>query len=180
MAELVSSTYSHALFEVAQEKNKLDDMLSEIKFVSETLIEFPNFYEILKTPQINSSEKKNITTKIFEGKISKETLNFLKIIIDKRREKQICDIADHFELLYCQHEGIVKGIAFTSMSMSEEQKKSLELKLSKKTGKNVTLENQIDKSLLGGVMIKFGDRVIDGSLKGKLKELEDSLNKIIV
>ena len=80
----------------------------------------------------------------------------------------------------CEYKGIVKAKAYSSISLSGEQIKKLEKKLSEQSGKTVEIESIVDKSLLGGVMIKFNDVVIDGSLKGKLKDLENNLNRIIV
>ncbi len=80
----------------------------------------------------------------------------------------------------CEYKGIVKAKAYSSISLSSEQIIKLEKKLSEQSGKTVEIENIIDNSLLGGIMIKFNDVVIDGTLKGKLKSLENNLNRIIV
>lgn len=180
MAELVSNTYSLALFDVGVEENRLDDLYDEIIFLRRTFKEYPEFYELIRTPKVSNPDKKKIVDNVFGEKLSKEIVNFLKIIIDKRRTSFILEITEDFEKKYYDYKGIVKAKAFTSMPLDEAQIKKLEQKLSLKTNKTVQIENCIDKTLIGGVMIKFNDVVIDGTIKGKLESLEKNLNEIIV
>lgn len=180
MAELVSKTYSQALFEVALESNKFDEFIEEFKFIVSVCKEQPEFYEILKTPKINISEKKKMIDEIFQGKISQEIINFTKIILEKRRVKNLFSISKEFERMVYEHKGIVKAKAITTIPLGKREIDKLQKKLSDVTQKSVILENEIDKSLIGGVMIKLGDRVIDGTIKGKLEQLENSLTQIIV
>ncbi|HBB29891.1 MAG TPA: hypothetical protein DC000_11745 [Clostridiales bacterium] len=180
MAELISTTYSTALFDVCVEENKVDEFMNEVGFINETLKNNDEFFEILKTPRININEKKKIIDNVFGDKVNKEIINFIKILIDKRRIGYIIDIANEFERMACEYKGIVKAKAYSSISLSSEQIIKLEKKLSEQSGKTVEIENIIDNSLLGGIMIKFNDVVIDGTLKGKLKSLENNLNRIIV
>lgn len=180
MAELVSTTYGAALFDVCVEENKVDEFINEIGFINETLKNNEEFFQILRTPRININEKKKIIDNVFGDKVNKEIVNFIKILIDKRRIGYIIAIANEFERMACEYKGIVKAKAYSSISLSSEQIKKLEKKLSEQSGKTVEIENIIDDSLLGGIMIKFNDVVIDGTLKGKLKNLENNLNRIIM
>jgi len=180
MAELVAKIYSQALFEAGKEENMLDEYLEEIKLINEVFSEYKDFFELLKTPNISINEKKNIIDETFEGKVSSEIKNFLKIILDKRRIKNIFEIIEEYEKLYNEHNGVVKADAYTTMPLDEDTLKSLEDKLSSITDKNVKLENKIDKSLIGGIKITLGDKVIDNSLKKKLWNIENSLKKLIV
>ncbi|MDW7668210.1 MAG: F0F1 ATP synthase subunit delta [Bacillota bacterium] len=180
MAELVARRYSQALFEVGKEENKLDEYLEEIKFIGDVCIEYKDFFELLKTPKISISEKKDVFEETFEGKISKEVSNFLKIILDKRRINNIFEITKEYEKLVDKHNGVVKADAYTTTPLEQETLKLLEEKLSKTTDKNVKLTNKIDETLIGGVKIILGDKVIDGTLKKKLTNIESSLKKLIV
>jgi F-type H+-transporting ATPase subunit delta len=180
MAELVAKIYSQALFEVGKEDGKLDEYLEEIKFVGDVCSEYKEFFELLKTPKISINEKKNVFEETFEGKLSSETNNFIKIVLDKRRIKNIFEIIKEYEKLVDKHNGVVKADAYTTMPLDEDTLKSLEDKLSSITDKNVKLENKIDKSLIGGIKITLGDKVIDSSLKSRLSNIENSLKKLIV
>jgi F-type H+-transporting ATPase subunit delta len=180
MAELVAKTYSQAIFEVGLEKNSLDLYLEELKAVTAICKEYGDFYEILKSPKINTDEKKKVIENVFNGKVSLEIINFLKIILDKRRIKDLFSILKEFENLIYAHKGMVKAVAITTVPIGEKEIELLKNKLYEITGKKVELMNQIDESVLGGVLIKFGDRVIDGTLRGKLNKLQNSLKEIIV
>lgn len=180
MAELISTTYSSALFDVCVEENKVDEFMNEMLFINDSIKNNKEFFEILKTPRININEKKKIIDDVFSDKVNKEIVNFIKILIDKRRIGYITDIADEFERMACEYKGIVKAKAYSSICLNDDQIKKLERKLSEQSGKTVEIENIVDKSLLGGVMIKFNDIVIDGTLKGKLEDLQNNLNRIIV
>ena len=180
MAELVARRYSEALFEVGKEDNKLDEYLEEIKFIGDVCSEYKDFFELLKTPKISINEKKDVFEETFEGKISKEVNNFLKIILDKRRINSIFQITKEYEKLVDKHNGVVKADAYTTIPLDKDKLKTIENKLSSMTNKKVKLENKIDKSLIGGIKIKIGDKVIDDTIKTKLSDIEKSLKKLIV
>jgi len=180
MAELVAKVYSQALFEVGLDINSLDLFLEELKAVTTACREYPDFYEILKSPKIKTDEKKKVVQEVFGKNQSEEINNFIKIILDKRRIKDLFSIAKEFEDLIYEHKGIVKAIAYTTKPLTVDEQLALKEKLQFMTKKEIELINRIDVNLLGGVMIKLGDRVIDGTLRGKLNRLQSSLKEIIV
>jgi F-type H+-transporting ATPase subunit delta len=180
MAELVSKTYSEAIFDVAIEEGRLDDIQREFELVAQTLIEYPEFYEIICTPKIGNSEKKTVILETFENHVSQTLLNFLKIIIDKKRGTDILDIIKDFDRRVDEHKNIVKAKVESVIPLTEEQLETLKGNLNKLTGKEVLLSNQINPALLGGISIQMGDRVIDGSVKFKLEGMLEGLTQIII
>lgn len=180
MAELVAKTYAGALFEVALEEKSIDKYLEEINFIVDSCKKNPQFYQILNTPEIKNDEKKKVIDKVFGKKINKLIINFIKILIDKRRIKNLYLIAEKFESIVTDYKGIVKVTAVTAMPLDKDDIKKLKKRLALATGKEIKLDNQIDKDLIGGILIKLGDKVIDGTVKGKLEELEKKLTQIIV
>jgi F-type H+-transporting ATPase subunit delta len=180
MAERVAKTYSQAFFEVGLENNNIDVFMEELKVVGDMFNEYPDFYEIMTSPKLNTVEKKKIIGEVFKDKATDEISNFMKILIDKKRVKEIFSIVEQFENLIYEHKGIVKATAITTVLLGKDEKDSLIKKLESITGKKVELINEIDKSVLGGVLIKLGDQVIDGTLRGKLNNLQKSLKEIIV
>lgn len=180
MAELVSKTYSEAIFDVAIEEGRLDDIQREFELIAKTLIEYPAFYEIICTPKIGNSEKKTVILETFENHVSQTLLNFLKIIIDKKRGTDILDIIKDFDRRVDDHKNIVKAKVESVIPLTEEQLETLKGNLNKLTGKEVILSNQINPELLGGISIQMGDRVIDGSVKFKLEGMLEGLTQIII
>lgn len=176
MAELVSKRYALALFEAGDELEKIDVFKDELTLLKGLFENEDRFLEVLSHPRINKTEKKEMIDKILKGKISEEMLNFLYILIDKRREKNIIDITDEYEELYNKHNNIIKVVAKTAVPMEEKAKEKLISVLSEKLNKTIELTNPVDEKLMGGVLLQIEDRLIDGSLKGQLEDI----GKVIV
>ncbi|KXG76262.1 F0F1 ATP synthase subunit delta [Thermotalea metallivorans] len=180
MVELVAKSYAEALFDVALELNQLDQYGAELNFVMESFQQHPEFFELYKTPRISNEEKKRIIEAVFQGKISPEVMNFLKILSDKRRTGVIEAIVKSYHKLVHEHQNIAEALAVTTVPMKDEDKAALEVKLSKMTGKKVILKNEIDTTIIGGMLVRIGDKVIDGTVQGRLNKLKESLAQIIV
>lgn len=180
MAQLVAKTYAKALFEVATESNQLDKFAEELKFVLETFQHHPMFYELYKTPQISNDEKKGIISEVFEKTLSAEVMNFLKILLDKRRTGNFEEIAKEYQRLANDYNNIVEGVAVTAISLKKEDQDKIESKLSNITGKKIKLKNEVDPSIIGGILVRIGDKVIDGTVQSRLGELQEDLAQIIV
>jgi len=104
---------------------------------------------------------------------------FLKIIIDKDRVSAIETVEKSYKVLLNEKNNIIEGIAITAVAMSQEEIKQLEAKLSSKYNKNVTLENKVDKSILGGVLVRLGNEEIDGTVKTRLAKMKYQLSQVI-
>lgn len=180
MAELIAKRYAEALFEVAQEDNTLQPVREELEFVGSCLKENQEFEKLLNSPLVNSNEKKEILTNIFKGKLSNEILNFLYILVDKRRTNAIHDIIREFNKMADASKNMVEGVAITAITLDQETLLKLQVQLSMASGKNVKLTNEVDKQIVGGVLIKIGDKVIDGTLKNRLGHLKQQLAQVIL
>ncbi len=180
MAKLVASVYSDALFEVAVEENKSDLFLEELQFVIDTFNKYPEFYELFKTPKINVEEKKQVVTEVFGEKLSTEMLNFLKIVLDKKRGNAMKQINDEFIDKILHHKGIEKATAESAVPLSDDEMTRLKKELSVLTGNEIILSNVINPDVIGGVLLRIGDKVIDGSLKKRLEDMKETLAQIIV
>lgn len=180
MAELVSKTYSEAIFEVALEEGRLAELQQDFEFVGSALKSHPEFFEIIKTPKINITEKKAVLQETFGGHISQTLLNFLKIIIDKNRGTDILDIKRDFDARVDEHHGVVKATVESVVPLTENQLADLTKKMVAMTGKKVDVTTVINPELLGGLVIKLGDRIIDGSVKFKLQGMLEGLTQIII
>lgn len=178
MAELVGRRYAKALFEVANELNKLEQFKNEINSVSNIFESEPKLKAIFEHPKLSKNEKKELTNSLLEGNISQEILNLIYVIIDKGREKYIKTISLEYTSLSNEKQGIIEAKAITAVPMDEIEKIELQKKLSARFGKKVILENTVDKSVIGGVLIRVEDKVIDSSIKGKLEMIEKSLKDI--
>ncbi|RKD31532.1 F0F1 ATP synthase subunit delta [Thermohalobacter berrensis] len=175
MAKLVSKRYAEALFEVALEMDKLDNFKEEISDISNVFESEEKLKIVFEHPKLSKKEKKDIVDSIFKDRVSQEILNLLYIIIDKGRERYITEIKKEYIKLYNEEKNIVEAVAITAVPMAEEEKVKLQNRLSEKLNKNIVLKNKIDKKVIGGVLIKIGDKIIDSSIKGQLDNIAKKL-----
>lgn len=180
MEKLVSKVYAQALFDVAIESDKLDKFEEELQYINGIFQQHPELNKLYKTPRIDSQDKKEIIAQVFKDGISQEVMNFLKILLDKGRASNFEDIVKDYRRLANAHNNILEAVAITAIPMPDVEKLALENKLSNLTGKVVKLENKIDNSILGGILVRIGDKVIDGTIQSRLDELQENLTKIIV
>ncbi len=178
MAELVSARYATALFDVAVEGNKKKELMEELNNINFLFEENKSFMEIYKSPVISNSEKKDLIKKIFEGKVSDYMYNFLRVLVDKNRVSYISGIFNEFKKLYNDSENIAEAIAITAIKLSDEKLEKLKANLCKITNKTIILENQVDKEVIGGMLIKIGEQELDGTLKKRLNEIKENLREI--
>lgn len=182
MAELVGKRYATALFQAVQESNTTDaaTVLQELTGIQQSMVQIPAFHQFFNSPVIGDDEKKQFITDSFKGKISMELFHFLLILVDKSRENSFNDMVNTFHQLTQALQNKVKAVAVTAVPMSEDAQAKLAASLSTMSGKTVTVENQVDESLVGGVVVRMGDRVIDGSVRNRLSLLKEELTEMIV
>ena len=169
----VGRRYSKAIFEIAEEKNQVKEiyeMLNSAMVLYRTDKEFKNF---ILNPLIDSEQKKSVLNEIF-GKDNSENLNILLYILDKGRMNCIKYIVAEYLKIYYRKNRILDVKATFTKELTDEQKKKLIDKLSQKTGKEINLEIKIDKDILGGGIIKIGDKIIDGSIRRELDNWKKS------
>lgn len=178
MAKLVGTTYGEALFELAVEEGKEDEFLDEIIQLKELLGQNPDFGKLMNHPKILKENKLEVLEEVFKGRISDELLGFLHLIVTKDRYGDIDQILDYFVDEVKSLKGI--GIAYvtTAMDLSEAKKKEIEAKLLATTSyKKMEMHYQVDGELIGGMVIRIGDRVVDSSVRNKIFELQRELLK---
>lgn len=180
MAELVALTYSKALFEVSKENNSVDRVLKEINFIKTAFEEEPDFFELYQSPRINTAEKKNIMKKIFHEKLCSEVMNFINVLLDKKRTSSFLDISNEYIRLANQYKNIIGGTIYSAVELRDKQLKEIEEKLSSVTKQSVKLKVVVDPSIIGGLKVKIGDKVLDTTIYSKLKDLRETIDSIIV
>ncbi len=175
MAKLIGKRYALALFDAGQELEKLDSFKEELNYITSVLNKESDLVSILEHPKISKKDKKELIVNIFGKNISEEIMNFLYIIIDKGREKNILDINKEYKYLYNEKKNVVEAVAVTAVPMDKSSQDKLTVVLSEKLGKTVKIQNQIDKTILGGVLLKMENKIIDGTIKGRLESMEKTI-----
>ena len=179
MINIVASRYAEALFQVGEETDSTDKLYGELKAVVDIVKENKDISNILRSPLVSKEEKYDLISKVFDGKLSQIMINFLKILADKDRLALLADIEKDFKVLLNEKNNILEGIVITAVPMKEEEVKELQTKLSAKYNKTVVLENEVDKSVLGGVLVRLGNEEIDGTVKNRLDKMKEQLSQVI-
>ncbi len=179
MAKLISKTYGDALFELAVEEDKIDVLLEEIEQLLKILAENEDFGRLMNHPKIINEEKIEVANNVFAGRISEELLGFLTIIISKDRYREIDEILKYFVARVKEYKGIGIATVTTAVPLKDGQCKEVEQKLLDTTRyQSMEISYSVDASLIGGMVIRIGDRVVDSSIKTKLSTLQKDLMKV--
>jgi F-type H+-transporting ATPase subunit delta len=181
MAKLVSKTYGEALFETCMEKgaDKAVELMEEIEVVRNVLAENPQFDELMKHPGIPKQEKLETVKEVFKGRVSDELEGLLEVVISKERYKDLPAIFSYFTDRVKEQQKI--GIAYvtTAVELTKDQEAAVERRLLETSGYNkMEMHFDRDGSLIGGMVIRIGDRVVDSSIRTKLDGLTKQLLQI--
>ena len=177
MIDVIANRYAEALFQLSEEENITKEIYNELHDVVEVIKNNKELDNVLKSPLVAKNEKTQLIEALFNNKINNDLKNFLKILVEKGRISSLKSIELTFKELLNDKHNIIEGTVISAIALTEKQVKELEEKLSKKYNKNVTLENEVDQSILGGVLVRLGNTQIDGSVKTRLNNIKDNLLK---
>lgn len=179
MAKLVSKTYGDALFELALEENAVDMLAEEVQAVSEILRENEDLLKLLNHPKISKEEKLQIIENVFKGRVSDYLTGFLKLVVNKDRYQEIPAIFSLFLDKVKEYRNIGVAHVTTAVIMNDVQKKQLIKRLLDTTSyQSFEMHYEVEEELIGGMVIRIGDRIVDSSIRTKLEEMSRSLMKI--
>ena len=179
MIDVIANRYAEALFQLSEEEHITKEIYNELHDVVEVIKNNKELDNVLKSPLVAKNEKTQLIEALFNNKINNDLKNFLKILVEKGRISSLKSIELTFKELLNDKHNIIEGTVISAIALTEKQVKELEEKLSKKYNKNVTLENEVDQSILGGVLVRLGNTQIDGSVKTRLNNIKDQLTQVI-
>lgn len=179
MAKLVSKTYGDALFELAMETGQMDSLFEEAKRLLEIIRTNGDLEKIMNHPKIVIEEKQKIIEDIFKDRASREMIGLMLMIIAKGHYNEFDSVLEYFITQVKEYKKIGTAYITSAMDLSLLQKDLIRRKLLETTD-YVQFEfiYHIDPSLIGGIVIRIGDRVVDGSVKNKLARLTSELSKL--
>ncbi|TCP20257.1 ATP synthase F1 subcomplex delta subunit [Scopulibacillus darangshiensis] len=176
MSEAVAKRYAQALFEIAKEHGQVDSYEAQLKMVKETIAASKELRQVLNHPQIDKKDKKALIEKLFHSDTSTEMLNLLYVLVDRSRENIIPYLYLDFVDFANDDRGIVDMIVTTATPMDEEEQRKFTEELAAKLQKKLRLTIKVDKDIIGGMIVKVGNRVFDSSIAGKLQRFKRELN----
>ena len=172
--DAVAVRYAESLFDLAKEMNQVEAYSKDIDLIRTVFESDPSFVPFFSHVLIDEA-KCALLDKSFKGQVNDYVVNFLKLLVRKRRMRYVMEIIEAFKALTNEHFGILEGILYTNYDISVQEVKEVEDALSKKENKTIRLRVVNDPSLIGGIKVEINNRVFDGSIKNKVALLKKEL-----
>ncbi len=176
--QVVAKRYGQALFELAKEKDCLQSVQQDLQQILAVIADSTELQGVIANKLMQAEVKQRVFKQLFDNRINSISLNFLLLVLQKQRENALEQIAKQFNNLADQDAGIVKAKVKSAVRLEPDYLKKLQQALGQATKKQVELELELDRSIMGGIVVRIGDRIIDGSVAAKLKLLEKHLKSV--
>ncbi len=173
--DVIGKRYAEAIYDIAAGKNQLKEVYEILEVVLESYERDKEFRDLINHPGLSVEAKKEILIKVFGKVLDEFSKTVLEYIVEKDRLIYIKSILKEYLKLYYLRNNIVEVEAIFAIEPNEVQRKKLIEKLEKMTAKKVELSIKTDKTIIGGGIIKIGDKIMDGSLKRQFEMLKSNL-----
>ena len=175
----LAGRYAVALFEIAEEEKSLDRVADELAGLASLLSDNEDLQQITTSPIISLANKSAAMAALVKaGNFSKTVENFIGVVTNNRRLDQLNNIINEFNRMLSHHRGEVNASVVTAYKLDKKQLDALSKKLKSMVGSDVNVETEVDETLLGGMVVRLGSRMIDSSLKTKLANLEATMKEV--
>lgn len=172
---IIAKRYANALFQLGQEQSKLEQMETELRTLREVYRHNHELVTFLQHPRVTVDQKKKLVNDSFNT-FSTEIVNTLKLLIDRHREEIVPEMIEAFIIKMNDAKGIADATVYSTRELSDQEKKRISETFAPKVGKrSLNLTNIVDSSILGGMRLRVGNRIFDGSVSGKLSRMERKL-----
>jgi F-type H+-transporting ATPase subunit delta len=176
MADLrAAKRYAMALFETAQKQSILQAVENDLDAVIQLLEETPAFRQMWNSPLIPSGRKRDLLAQLFADSIQNLTLSFLRLLVDKRREELLIPVRAEIHQMADSFSHLVRAEAVFAVPPTVAEQDELRASLEQRTGEKVEMTVTVDPEILGGVVVRLRDTIIDGSVRGTLERLREQL-----
>jgi F-type H+-transporting ATPase subunit delta len=170
----VAGTYAEALYEAAADQGAVDAVSDDLGAVRAALAETPALRQVLESPEVDTSRKKAVVTELLGG-LNPLVNGFVQVLLDRGRVEELDDIAAAYKERVDRAEGRVTVEAVTAVPLTPELRQRIREKVKAQTGRDAELTEVVDPSVIGGLLLRVGDVVVDGSLRSRLTELRRTL-----
>ncbi|MCF8461889.1 MAG: ATP synthase F1 subunit delta [Flavobacteriales bacterium] len=172
----VATRYAKSLLDLVAEKGNLEEAFNDMTLVKKTCSENRDLVVLLKSPVVNVEKKVSILTAIYEKNVSKVTMLFIALITKNRRESALPEIADAFIAQYKVMKGITTAVVTSATVLADDAKKKLQDLVQKEVGGTVELQTEINPELIGGFILRIGDKQLDTSILNKIADLRQEFS----
>lgn len=179
MAKLVSKTYGDALFELAVSEGNLESVTNEVQSLLKIFDENEDMLVLLSGDGISKEDKWNFLSDVFSESASDTIMGLLKVVVDKGRSPELKSILEYYLKLTTEHNRIGLADVTSAVPLSDEQKEKVVNRLLAITDYvSFNVNYKVDEKLIGGIVIRIGDRVFDSSVKNSIEKMQRQLAKL--
>jgi F-type H+-transporting ATPase subunit delta len=176
----VAIKYATALFRTAKSASEVESISRDLLVISDLLKKNPRLKQLLESPRVLEKDKKQLLDATFAPHISEALLSFLQLVINKHRIEYLMAMAEDFQKLVKENQGIVEAQLVTARSLDRSLADQIREQIEKGTGKRVEMKTKIDPHLVGGAIIILGDKIIDRSIRHQLNQLKEQMSALKV
>ncbi len=166
--------YAEAAFEIAQRDGNVDAWLSQLSTVAQAVAD-PELVNHLEDPHVPLDKRSAVMHEMLGPKMLPQVGNLLTLALRRRRLESMPQVASEFRRLYNKNAGIVVATATSALPLDSDEVTALTKRLEQMTGAKIELDTKVDPSLLGGIQVRIGDTLYDGSVRGRLERLRSRL-----
>lgn len=170
---LVARRYAEALYDFAESSGTVESVDADVSALGTILKQSRELANFFASPIVSREKKAVVVRSLFEDKVSKTTLRFLSQLVDKRRENILGEILEAYQTLRDRQLGVARAVARSAAPLADDERADVRTALERLTGMKIRLQSETDESLIGGVIVRIGDTVYDGSLRNKLNHLKE-------
>jgi F-type H+-transporting ATPase subunit delta len=175
-ASVIAKRYAKAMFEIARDKGAVSEFGEQLRSIAEAIESDADIRKFLSFPNIESQRKAEAIRQALGGKVSDEVLQLIALLIRRGRQEDIPGVYEAYTQIAGEATGEARALVYSALPIGEAELAAIAERFGKITGKKIRAELKVEPSLLGGIRVRIGDRLYDGSLSGKLARLEKALN----
>ncbi|TLS35835.1 F0F1 ATP synthase subunit delta [Pseudalkalibacillus caeni] len=173
--EVVAKRYAEALFDLANENQIVSQIEDELAVVKEVFNKNPQLMEFFRHPKVTTDEKKKVIFTSF-GELSDTVRNTMLLLADRNRIEITPELIDQYTKLANDQQGVAAAKVYSVNPLSDEEQARISDVFAKRVGKEkLSIENVVDPDLIGGIKVRIGNRIFDGSVSGKLERMKRQL-----
>ena len=169
-----SRRYAEAAFQIAERDGTVEEWLRELDTAAEVLSD-DAVVRVLANPAIPLRDRTQVIERILGDRVSRGTVNLIGLLLQRGRIERLPEVAREYRRLHDRRAGIVEAVVTSALPLDDGEVAALRERLATTTDARIEMSMQVDPSILGGVVVRLGDRLIDGSVRGRLERLRSRL-----
>lgn len=168
--------YATALFEIAEERGLEEEYSASLHTAADLIFSDGRYPQLLSVPSLASSVRVRLLRDAIADAVPRDVLSFLSLLTEKGRINMLSGCVDEYDILLREKQRTAEAVVTSAVALSDAQLDRLRAALERRTGKRITLRAEVDPSLIGGVSVRIGDSLFDGSLSGRLNDIRENIS----